>query len=41
MEHYLKSAEESLKAAGSTENGLTNAEAEKRLKQNVIEISGP
>lgn len=34
MEYYLKSAEESLKAAGSTENGLTNAEAEKRLKQN-------
>lgn len=34
MDHYLKSAEESLKAAGSTENGLTNAEAEKRLREN-------
>ncbi len=34
MEYYLKSAENALSAVRSSANGLTNAEAEKRLKQN-------
>ena len=36
MKHYLKSAEDVVKAVESNEDGLSSSEASKRLAQNGI-----